>query len=192
MRTIHAFTPCLRRPIHLLLVLLMWGCDSQGTSRDASAAVSPADTRVLDGQREVLDDAKDAPAVGNDASLDGQPDVAIGADSVGDGGGDLPGAGGLADGGPDSLGVFACKFPVGSPTPIFCPYDQYCVSLGGGAMGSGTTFSCAVPPSACVGKLTCECLCGTGGPGNCSPSGGGAHCQCIANPDGPSLLCAAP
>ena len=167
MRTTRTSNHYVRHSFHLLLVLLMWGCDSQGTSRDAF----PADTSASDAQRETDSYVRDAPTEGDDAAPDGQPDAATG---------------------PDSVGVFACTFPLVSPTPLFCPNDQYCVSLGGGAMGSETTYSCAVPPSACVGKLTCECLCGTGGPGNCSPSGGGPHCQCIANPDGLSLLCAAP
>ena len=191
------------------LVLLAWGCHSSGASRDAALDAAQAevarvadavgvadepvqaDTSSLDGQRD--SGAADAPAGRDNAVPDVRPDASDGVVSALDGDIDLPEAGGVTDGGQDGADVFQCKFPIANPRTLFCNDGQYCVAFAGGPVGSGTTYSCATPQASCASNPTCECICGTAGVSNCTiPAYPGIHCTCIANPEGLTLICAAP
>jgi len=210
MQTMMSLQPA-HRGSYVLVALLAWGCHSNGASRDAASDAAQADvariadavgvadmpvgadTGAFDGQRDAPGEAADAPVGDDGAALDVRPDAASGAEGTLDGGIELPAAGGMADGGLDGAGVFQCKFPIANPKTLYCDNGQYCVAMAGGPVGSGTTYSCAAAQAACASNTTCECICGQGGVSNCSiPAYPTIHCTCISNPDGLTLLCAAP
>jgi hypothetical protein len=178
---------CLCRSLACLSVLFVLACHSGGGSRDAALAAdvpAQADRGAPDGQPDTVVATADS-AVPSDR----QPDAVL-LNSPTDRGIDLAQA---DDAGSDGVTTFRCDFPLVNPQVLFCDRGQYCHAIGGGAVGSGTTFSCAVPPPACAGNPTCECLCGSGGVANCSdPAHPGIHCICASDRQGPVLLCSAP
>jgi hypothetical protein len=101
------------------------------------------------------------------------------------------GTGDPLDGGSEG-GTVQCNFP-GAPQSLTCTNGDYCMAFAGGAIGSGTAYSCVPLPEACMSDRSCACVCSTASSNSASQCAvRGQQCICIVSQGILTLLCAAP
>jgi hypothetical protein len=187
MKTARSLPRPFPRRCGLLLVLLAWGCHSNGATRDAALDVARPDLMPANDRPADIAFPVDGKTFDGQQALDGRPDVPIGSDASADLSPDQPVADSKADVLQADAGLFLCHSRVGSPS-LFCDQSQYCLEQQPGAVGyTESGYSCGSLPAACVGKATCDCLCGPGAAYDCRTSMG--HCRCTERGDGLVVVC---